>query len=293
MQNQIAKPFLHWAGGKTQLLGTIAKHYQFNSCSNYVEPFVGGGCCLFDILNNYDLEYIHINDLNKELICCYRVIKNNVDNLVSKLSDLQQQFSSCDSEGKKQFYYQKRKQFNDLKQKSNPNELQIVSLFIFLNKTCFNGLYRVNKKGEFNVPLGKKNYFICDEKNLRYVSTQLQNVTMTVGSYESTLSYIDDKSFVYLDPPYRPLTTTSNFSRYTETPFGDLEQIQLAKFVKEIDKKGAKFLLSNSDPKNVNPDDDFFEDLYKGFTIERVTVRRCINCNSSKRGKLFELLIHN
>lgn len=293
MQNQIAKPFLRWAGGKTQLLGTIAKHYQFNSCSNYVEPFVGGGAVLFDILNNHDLEHVYINDLNKELIDCYSVIKNNVDSLISELLNLQRQFSSCDSEGKKQFYYQKRKQFNDLKQKSNPNELQIASLFIFLNKTCFNGLYRVNKKGEFNVSLGKKNYFICDDKNLRYVSTHLQNVTMTVGSYESTLSYIDDKSFVYLDPPYRPLTTTSNFSSYTETPFGDPEQIQLAKFVKEIDRKGAKFLLSNSDPKNINPNDNFFENLYKGFTIERVTARRCINCNGSKRGKLSELLIHN
>lgn len=207
--------------------------------------------------------------------------------------DLQQQFSSYDFEGKKQFYYQKRKQFNDLKQKPNPNELQIASLFIFLNKTCFNGLYRVNKKGEFNVPLGKKNYFICDEKNLRYVSTKLQNVAITVGSYERTLNHIDDKTFVYLDPPYRPLTTTSNFSRYTETPFDDPEQIQLAKFVKEIDRKGAKFLLSNSDPKNVNPNDNFFEDLYKDFTVERVVARRCINCNGSKRGKLSELLIHN
>lgn len=293
MQNQIAKPFLRWAGGKTQLLGTIAKHYQFNSCSNYVEPFVWGGCCLFDILNNYNLEHIHINDLNKELICCYRVVKNNVDSLISELLNLQQQFSSCDSEGKKQFYYHKRKQFNDLKQKSNPNELQIASLFIFLNKTCFNGLYRVNKKGEFNVPLGKKNYYICDEKNLHYVSTKLQNVTMTVGSYKQALKYINDKTFVYLDPPYRPLTTTSNFSRYVETPFDDFEQIQLAKFVKEIDRKGAKFLLSNSDPKNINPNDNFFENLYKGFTIERVTARRCINCNGSKRGKLSELLIHN
>lgn len=253
----------------------------------------GGGAVLFDVLSNYDLEHVHINDLNKELIYCYHVIRNNIGSLVSELSDLQQQFSSCDSEGKKQFYYQKRKQFNDLKQKTNPNELQTASLFIFLNKTCFNGLYRVNKKGEFNVPLGKKNYFICDEKNLRYVSTKLQNVTMTVGSYEQTLNHIDDKTFVYLDPPYRPLTTTSNFSCYTETPFGDPEQIQLAKFVKEIDRKGAKFLLSNSDPKNINPNDNFFENLYKGFTIERVTARRCINCNGSKRGKLSELLIHN
>ena len=239
------------------------------------------------------MEHVYINDLNKELIDCYSVIKNNVDSLVPELLNLQQQFSSCDSEGKKQFYYQKRKQFNDLKQKSNPNELQIASLFIFLNKTCFNGLYRVNKKGEFNVSLGKKNYFICDEKNLRYVSTQLQNVTMTVGSYESTLSYISDKSFVYLDPPYRPLTTTSNFTHYTEAPFGDPEQVQLAEFVKEIDRKGAKFLLSNSDPKNIDPEDSFFDDLYKDFTVERVAARRCINCDGSKRGKLSELLIHN
>lgn len=239
------------------------------------------------------MEHVYINDLNKELIDCYRVIKNNVDSLISELLNLQQQFSSCGFAGKKQFYYQKRQQFNGLKQEPNPNELQIASLFIFLNKTCFNGLYRVNKKGEFNVSSGKKNYFICDEKNLRYVSTKLQNVTMTVGSYESTLSYIDDKTFVYLDPPYRPLTTTSNFTHYTATPFDDPEQIQLAKFVKEIDRKGAKFLLSNSDPKNANPNDSFFENLYKGFTVERVAARRCINCNGSKRGKLSELLIHN
>lgn len=291
------KPFLKWAGGKGQLLSEIEQYYPFEDgmITKYAEPFVGGGAVLFDILSKYDLDEVYISDINAELINTYCIIKNNIDNLVEILKEMQNEFISSDTDYRKEYYLAKRERFNDLKVNGDANiNLEKAALMIFLNKTCFNGLFRVNKKGLFNVPMGAyKNPLICDEDNLRAVSEALQNVTIVCGDYKDSAAFIDDNTFVYFDPPYRPITETASFTAYTENLFNDEEQIELAKFVDNMHRKGAKIVISNSDPKNSNAEDDFFENIYSSHKIKRVEANRMINCNSEARGKIKELLISN
>lgn len=294
---QAVKPFLKWAGGKGQLLKDIECYYPFESgkISKYAEPFVGGGAVLFDILNKYELSEIYISDINMELINTYNIVRDNVNDLIRLLSEMQNDFISLDTEHRKAYYLEKRTEFNLLKISDVWSvSVEKAALMIFLNKTCFNGLYRVNKKGLFNVPMGSyKNPLICDENNLRAVSEKLRNVIIRCGDYREAADFIDADTFVYFDPPYRPITDTAYFTAYTENMFNDEEQIELAKFVGEMDKKGAKILVSNSDPKNVNADDDFFDTTYSAYKIKRVEASRMINCNSEARGKIRELLISN
>lgn len=291
------KPFLKWAGGKGQLLSEIEKYYPFanGKITKYAEPFVGGGAVLFDILSKYDLDEIYISDINAELINTYRIIRDDIDELVSMLSVMQNEFVPMDTENRKVFYLAKRERFNDLKVNGNESiNIEKAALMIFLNKTCFNGLFRVNKKGLFNVPMGSyKNPMICDEDNLRAVSEKLQNVTIVCGDYRESAEFIDENTFVYFDPPYRPITDTASFTAYTENLFNDEEQIELAKFVDNMHHKGAKVVISNSDPKNSNTEDDFFDNIYSSHKIKRVEATRMINCNSEARGKIKELLISN
>lgn len=288
------RPFLKWAGGKSQLLDEIRKKYPQN-INRYCEPFVGGGAVLFDVLANFRPREIMINDVNFELINTYKQIQNNVEELVERLSELQSAFWKADIEKRKEFFLEKRKRFNELKIKNDADdEVERAVLFIFLNKTCFNGLYRVNKQGLFNVPMGSyKKPLICDSENLSTISEILKNVVIGCGNYRQCYHFIDSETFVYLDPPYRPLNETSSFTSYSENEFDDNEQIQLKKFVDNISAKGAVIVLSNSDPKNVRPNDDFFDDLYKGYSIQRVTARRNINSKGSNRGNINELLISN
>ncbi len=292
--DKIAKPFLKWAGGKGQLLKEITHYYPFNNkITKYAEPFVGGGAVLFDILNKYDLKEIYISDINIDLMNTYRVIRDNVDLLIEILFTMQNEFTSLDADNRKLYYNDKRNLFNNLKINENPN-VEKAALMIFLNKTCFNGLFRVNKKGLFNVPMGAyKNPLICDETNLRSVSQKLQKVNIVCGDYKESAEFIDENTFVYFDPPYRPITETASFTAYNENAFNDEQQIELASFVNEIHKKGAKILISNSDPKNTNIDDDFFDNLYSSHKINRVEATRMINCKSDARGKIKELLISN
>lgn len=291
------KPFLKWAGGKGQLLKEIEKYYPFENknITKYAEPFVGGGAVLFDLLSKYDLKEIYISDINAELINTYRIIRDDIDALVRMLSVMQTEFVPMDTESRKAYYMQKRERFNDLKVNGDENiNIEKAALMIFLNKTCFNGLYRVNKKGLFNVPMGAyKNPLICDEKNLRAVSEKLQNVKIVCGDYKDSADFIDENTFVYFDPPYRPITDTASFTAYTENLFNDEEQIELAHFVDDMHKKGAKIVISNSDPKNSNTEDDFFDNIYSAHKIKRVEATRMINCNSEARGKIKELLISN
>lgn len=296
-EEKAAKPFLKWAGGKGQLLHEIEQYYPFadGKIKKYAEPFVGGGAVLFDILNKYDLEEIYISDINAELINTYRIIRDDIDNLIELLCDMQNEFLALDTDARKAYYIKKRERFNDLKVNGNENiNIEKAALMIFLNKTCFNGLFRVNKKGLFNVPMGAyKNPLICDENNLRAVSEKLQRVTIVCGDYNKSADFIDKSTFVYFDPPYRPITDTASFTAYTENLFNDKEQLELAKFVDEMDRKGAKIVISNSDPKNSNTEDDFFDKIYAAYRIKRVEATRMINCNSEARGKIKELLISN
>lgn len=289
-----AHPFVKWAGGKTQLLPEIRKHYP-HRIKKYCEPFVGGGAVLFDVLQTFHPNEVLINDMNAELINIYQQIKSNCNLLIEQLSELQQNYKSQSLEKNKILFYEKRLRYNELKINRNDAEnLEKAALFIFLNKTCFNGLYRVNKRGEFNVPFNNaKNPLICDEENLRACSELLQNVQLKTGDYSDCKDFIDSETFVYLDPPYRPLTQTSAFTSYSEKGFSDKEQIELGNFIKEISEIGAKVLASNSDPKNANKEDNFFDELYSNFEIKRISASRMINSNAKKRGAISELLISN
>lgn len=292
----ILKPFVKWVGGKSQLVEQIEKMFPSDGekvLTKYVEPMIGGGALFFSVLSKYDFEKLYISDTNAELINAYQVIKNDVDNLITKLNEMQISFLSMDGNGRKYYYYAVRDKFNNTVL-SEYTATEKAAEFIFLNKTCFNGLYRVNRKGQFNVPMGAyKNPSICDNENLRNIHEALQNVTIVCGDYSLSKSFIDKDTFVYLDPPYRPISETSAFTSYNIDAFDDNEQIRLAKFIDEINTSGAKIVLSNSDPKNVNEEDNFFDDLYKNYTINRVEANRAINSNGDKRGKIKELLICN
>lgn len=291
------KPFLKWAGGKGQLLSEIEKYYPFSDkkITKYAEPFVGGGAVLFDILSKYDLDKVYISDINPELINTYRIIRDDIDELIAMLSAMQDNFVPMDTEHRKSYYLAKRARFNDLKVNSDESiNMEKATLMIFLNKTCFNGLFRVNKKGLFNVPMGSyKNPLICDAENLRAVSEKLHRVKIVCGDYKESADFIDANTFVYFDPPYRPITNTASFTAYTENLFNDEEQVELARFVDDMHCRGAKIVISNSDPKNSNIEDDFFDNIYSSYKIKRVEAVRMINCNSEARGKIKELLISN
>jgi len=286
-----ARPFLKWAGGKGQLIGEIdvrlpKREIEIGEIDTYVEPFVGGGAVFFHVAQNYpQFTRFCLFDINEDLVNCYNAVKDDVEGLIEQLRPLETAFLKKGESARKEFYYQVRTDFN---------RERCVAKLIFLNKTCFNGLYRVNRKGGFNVPSGQyKNPTICDEKNLRNVSELLQKAEIMCGDFEESASYIDDRTFVYFDPPYRPLSRTAGFTSYTKEDFDEEAQIRLAEFCRSIDAMGAMFLLSNSDPKNEDPNEDFFEREYAGFSIDRVKASRAINCKGSRRGQINELLIAN
>lgn len=292
------KPFLKWAGGKSQILPAIRKKYPAElgkTITKYCEPFVGGGAVLFDVLSNYDVKEVLINDINAELANTYMKIKTQLDGLSSELLIMQECFWPLDAEHRKVYYYNKRERFNYLKVNGDDTvNLEKAALFIFLNKTCFNGLFRVNKKGLYNVPMGAyKKPLICDKDKLTVINGLLKNVSIKYGDYKKCLKFIDEKTFVYIDPPYRPLTQSASFTSYTETDFNDKEQKELGAFVDSITEKKAKVVVSNSDPKNIDEADTFFDDLYSKYNIVRVPAKRMINCNGENRGNISELLISN
>lgn len=277
------------------MLGALRKFYPFGSGSEaktkYVEPFVGGGAVLFDVLNNFDLEEIYIGDSNAELINAYQIIRDDVENLISKLKAMQETFRSLGDEDRKKYFLEWRTRFNELMSGKNKKAVaEKAAVLIFLNKTCFNGLYRVNGKGLFNVPFSycKKDKLICDEKNLRAISEKLQKVKIVCGDYQAAENFIDDKTFVYFDPPYRPISQTSSFTSYTKDKFNDEDQMGLAKFVSSLNWKGAKILVSNS-----NAMDGFFDRIYSSYTIEKICVPRLIGGKKETRGVVKEILIHN
>ena len=295
MQKNKAKPFVKWAGGKTNLLDLIEHKlpYDRKDSFTYIEPFVGSGAVLFQVLNNYpNLNQVVINDINSDLINTYKTIVNSLDELVDLLKTWETEYHklSSNEDKKKSYYYSKRKSFNARKS----SEIIQSALFLFLNRTCFNGLYRVNRKNEFNVPIGGyKKPGICNEDNLKLASKLLQNVTILNGDYKETISYAKGKSVFYLDPPYKPLNKTSYFNSYAKDEFGDNEQIRLKEFCDVLNSHKHPWILSNSDVKNTELNDDFFDDLYKTYKIDRVTARRNINSVGKKRGKISELLISN
>ena len=294
--NKPAKPFLKWAGGKTKLITDIEKTIPkdlLTSKFTYIEPFVGSGAVLFWMLNNFPkLEKAVINDINEDLINTYKTISSNPKELISILEILQNEFHNLEGneENKKLYYYQKRELYNKRKEEQSGQ----AALFIFLNRTCFNGLYRVNSKNLYNVPMGGyKKPTICDKENILAVSNTLQKVEILNGDFEQTLNHADKNSLFYFDPPYKPLSETSSFNSYAKDEFNDSEQVRLKNFCSKLDALNHTWILSNSDVKGKNENDNFFDDLYSDFNIQRVDARRNINANPEKRGKLTELLITN
>lgn len=286
------KPFIKWAGGKSQLLEEIREKYP-KTIERYCEPFVGGGAVLLDVLANFQPKEVLINDINPELTNTYTHIRDNADRVISLLSEMQETFWNMDIEARKDYYYAKRDKFNELIKQAAQTE-EKAALFIFINKTCFNGLYRVNGKGLYNVPMGAyKKPPICDTENISLICELLQNVEIHCGDYSECADFINNNTFVYIDPPYRPLSETSSFTSYAKTEFGDEQQIQLGHFIEKISEKGAKVVASNSDPKNTDEKDNFFDDIYSSFQIKRVSASRMINSNSKGRGAISELLICN
>jgi len=301
-----AKPFLKWAGGKTQLLDKLSKRLpqdikQSQTIKRYCEPFVGGGAFFFFLKNNYEVKEAILIDINEELILAYKVIQSQHETLINSLKKIEKIYLAKNDEKRKKFYYEIRTKYNKQKQnfdykKENKKWVERTKYLIFMNKTCFNGLFRLNSKGEFNVPFGRyKNPTICDEQNLIEVNRALKDVTIICGGFEKAEAYIKKNTFVYFDPPYKPISSSSYFTSYSKEGFTDKDQKRLAQFYKEMDKRGARLLLSNSDPKNEDPKNDFFEKLYenKKFTIERVDANRFINCNPKGRGSIKEIIVKN
>jgi len=298
--NYTAKPFVKWVGGKSQLLLQLEKQLprelQHNEFT-YIEPFVGGGAMLFFMLQKYsNIKRVIINDINRNLTEAYKTIKNEPESLVNRLKNIEKEYLSIkDYESQKDFYLIMRKQFNE----ANLSNIDKTALLLFLNRTCFNGLYRENSKGFFNVPFGRyTNPTICNEEVI-YADSEILNrcnVEILNGDYQQTADVIDPIgfNFFYFDPPYRPLSTTSSFNSYVKEGFNDESQRELANFCRRLNTKmNVRWMLSNSDCSSKNPEDSFFEDIYNGFNIQRVYATRMVNADANKRGKLTELLISN
>lgn len=295
-----SKPFLKWAGGKTQLLPTIISNLpkDINRLKRFIEPFVGAGALFLHIISNDSFEEYIINDINHKLIDLYRTIRDNIDALIAELSILKDNYISLHSiEDKSKLYYELRDEFNA----PSSNLIRISALFIFINKTCFNGLYRENSKGIFNVPFNNaKSPSFFDEDVLREISRLLNEknskgdfkVKILNRPFEELLEYVDSSTFIYFDPPYRPVTL-GGFNSYNKSSFNDDMQIRLRNFFNKCHQTGAKLMLSNSDPKNLDKNDTFFDDLYSNFNIQRVYASRMINSKASNRGQISEILVTN
>ena len=290
------KPFIKWVGGKSQLIEQLDAQLpaDFDSLEDvtYIEPFVGGGAMLFYMLQHYpNINHAIINDINPDLITCYRTVRDNPKELIASLQDIENTYLSLNTEeARKEFFMVVRNRYNE----KNLDPIENTTKFFFLNKTCFNGLYRVNKKGLFNVPFGRySNPTICNPETILKDSELLQRVEILNGDFEKTFKYAQGNTLFYFDPPYRPLNDTSSFNNYAKEAFNDDAQIRLKKYCDRINDAGFKFMLSNSDGKSVNGEDNFFDVLYAAYQIERVLASRSINSNPNKRGELTEILVRN
>jgi DNA adenine methylase len=298
-----ARPFLKWAGGKTQLLRQLGKRLpnemKTGEITHYVEPFVGGGAMFFYLGQQFVFDRSSIFDANEELILVYRVIKKSAQKLIHELEKLESAYLSKRNDDRERLFYHVRDSFNKKKPEINFNTYDTewvtrAAQSIFLNRTCYNGLFRMNRKGEFNVPYGRyTNPCILNRDNLNDVAALLKTTTIISGDFTRSKKFVDNTTFVYLDPPYRPLNDTSSFTTYSKDGFSDADQCRLAGFFRELDQKGAKIMLSNSDPRNEDPADSFFDELYAEYSIERVPAKRIINCNGTRRGEINELIITN
>lgn len=301
--SDLAKPFLKWVGGKTQLIdqldSNVPPELREGRIESYIEPFVGGGSFFFHVAQRYKLEKLIIADSNQDLILAYRTIRDRLDLLIDSLQKVQTKYLSLSESKRQDYYYETRKKFNDGKhcidfQEFSDQWIERTAQLIFLNKTCFNGLFRVNAAGLFNVAFGRyETPKICDPNNLLAVSRILERTEILLGDFTCVRDHMNSKSFAYLDPPYRPITATSNFTAYSSSTFTADDQKRLADFCREADGLGSKLMISNSDPENSDSTDTYFQDNYPGYRIVRAFANRMVNCKADKRGKISELIIMN
>lgn len=304
MQKVKAKPFLKWAGGKGQLLGQLENHFprevRNGKIKKYAEPFLGGGAMFFELAHSRNIESVYLSDVNRDLVLLYQVVQQKPEMLLDFLEQYQTEYDRTDEAKRNDLFLEIRRHFNSNRFEINykrlaDNWVPRAAQFIFLNKTCFNGLFRLNSKGEFNVPFGKyKTANILDAANITASSKLLEKAEIHHADFSACLDWADENTFIYFDPPYRPISQTSSFTTYAGFEFSDADQLKLAKFFRKVDaERKAKIMLSNSDPKNENPNDHFFEQAYSGYNIFRVQAYRAINSLGDKRGKISEILITN
>lgn len=296
----MAKPFVKWAGGKGKLLPTLQSNlptdFYIQQEITYIEPFVGGGAMLFYILENHpNIRRTIINDINLGLISCYRKIQNNHQELIHELRQLHNAFYELETiEERRNLYYRLREEYNLIPVNAR-NTIRTAALFVFFNRTCFNGLYRENYNGNFNVPYGR--YIrpnICNEQVILDAHNALQRVEILHGNYTNVLENVDwnEYNFFYLDPPYRPLLGAKNFNQYTMNAFNDPEQENLRQFCDVIHENGGYFMLSNSDSE-IEEGVSYFEKLYNGFNVQHIRAPRRINAYAQGTQMTTEILVKN
>ncbi len=308
-----ARPILKWAGGKGQLLECLSAYFpkalSDGTVKNYFEPFLGGGAMFFHVMQNYPLKSAFLMDANEELIVLYTAVQRDVEPLLAALTQMEKDYLKLGEAKRKERYLRTREALNGARagmdfRKYSTAWVERASQIIFLNKTCYNGLFRVNREGGFNVPFGKYvRPTIADAGNLRQASALLAKARIRHGDFgdlarldaSRAAGLIKPGAFIYYDPPYRPLSATASFTSYSRLAFGDDEQKRLSRMFQALDRKGVFQMLSNSDPKNSDPKDDFFEEAYAGYrdTFYRVPAARSINSNPARRGRINEIVITN
>lgn len=290
-----AKPFVKWAGGKGNLLNILESQLpaDFDSQTRvtYIEPFVGGGAMLFHMLTAHqNIQRVVINDINKDLIRCYQLVKESPQSLIELLKPFEQRYYELNENERRLYFYEVRNEFNNSELTVN----QRAAYLIFLNHTCFNGLYRENASGGFNVPFGRyKKPKICNVDVIMADHKILSKVDIICGDYKNVMTHLGrGYNFVYFDPPYRPLMGSSNFNHYSKSGFGDPEQVELKAFCDRLTGRGCHLMLSNSDSTNEDGS-SYFETLYKGYTFNKLLAQRSISADAKKRRKQSEVLITN
>lgn len=302
-----ARPFLKWAGGKGQLLerlsGLLPQAMKDGAIHSYAEPFLGGGAMFFHVLKTYPVRNALLLDANEELFVAYTAVRRDVEPLIGELGRMASSYLRLDEEARKERFLKVRSAYNrergvfDFRKYSASAWVKRAAQILFLNRTCFNGLFRVNSQGLFNVPFGRyANPEILDPDNLRAASSLLgrDGVRIVLGDFgklaEKSMSP-KKGTLVYYDPPYLPISPTASFTAYSKGVFGEEEQARLARLFRTLDRPGVYQMLSNSDPKNVDPGNDFFETLYAGYRIHRVPATRSINSVPGRRGRINEIVI--
>lgn len=266
---------------------------------NFYEPFLGSGAVFFDVAQNFEIKSAYLYDINEELILAYKVVQQDAPKLIDCLHRYQRTYLKLEKKKREEYFYKQRTNYNLQRITTDHNKyseawIPRAAQLIFLNRTCFNGLFRVNSKADFNTPVGDyKNPVICDEANLLAVAKVLSIATIKKADFRQIKKDLKKNSFVYFDPPYRPISKTASFTAYSKHAFADKEQTDLKNIFEFIDSKGQYAMLSNSDPKNIDPKDNFFDELYKGFNLTRIPARRMINSDASKRGSISEIVVTN